>query len=89
MVSALRKAGVPVLENEAVNVGRGLWVAGVADAGIRQPDLAAALAAPPTHAPVLLLSHSPDVFPEVPERVSLRSRATPTARRSTCRSCAT
>lgn len=71
MASALREAGVTVLENEAVDVGRGLWIAGVADAGIRQPDLAAALAAPPTHAPVLLLSHSPDVFPEVPERVSL------------------
>jgi uncharacterized protein len=71
MASALRGAAVTVLENEAVPVGRGLWVAGVADAGSRQPDLAAALAAPPTHAPVLLLSHNPDVFPEVPARVSL------------------
>jgi predicted MPP superfamily phosphohydrolase len=43
----------------------------VADAGIRQADLAVALAAAPEHAPVLLLSHNPDVFPEVPERVSL------------------
>jgi uncharacterized protein len=52
-------------------VGRGLRVAGVADAGKRQPDLEAALAAVPQDAPVLLLSHNPDVFPEVPERVSL------------------
>jgi len=71
MASALREASVTVLENDAVEVGRGLWVAGVADAGRRQPDLAAALAAPPADAPVLLLSHNPDVFPEVPERVSL------------------
>jgi uncharacterized protein len=71
MAAALREAAVTVLDNEAVPVGRGLWVAGVADAGVRQPDLVAALAAPPAHAPVLLLSHNPDVFPEVPERVSL------------------
>jgi uncharacterized protein len=71
MASALRDAGVTVLENEAASVGRGLWVAGVADAGKRKPDLAAALAAPPADAPVLLLSHNPDVFPEVPRRVSL------------------
>jgi predicted MPP superfamily phosphohydrolase len=71
MAAALREAAVTVLDNEAVPVGRGLWVAGVADAGVRQPDLGAALAAPPAHAPVLLLSHNPDVFPEVPERVSL------------------
>jgi uncharacterized protein len=45
MASALRDAAVTVLQNEAVSVGRGLWVAGVADAGVRQPDLAAALAA--------------------------------------------
>jgi predicted MPP superfamily phosphohydrolase len=71
MAGALGDEAVRVLENEAVDVGRGLWVAGVADAGRRQPDLAAALAAPPADAPVLLLSHNPDVFPEVPERVSL------------------
>jgi uncharacterized protein len=29
---ALRDAGIPVLENEAIEIGRGLWVAGVADA---------------------------------------------------------
>ena len=71
LVSALAEAGATVLENEAVSVGRGLWVAGVADAGRRRPDLTAALAAPPADAPVLLLSHNPDVFPRVPERVAL------------------
>jgi uncharacterized protein len=71
LAAALRHAGVTVLENEAVPAGRGLWVAGVADAGKRQPDLEAALAAPPADAPVVLLSHNPDVFPEVPKRVSL------------------
>ena len=69
--SALAGAGIAVLENEAMHAGRGLWVAGVADAGMRDPDLEAALAAPPADAPVVLLSHSPDVFQRVPERVSL------------------
>ena len=71
MASALRGAGVTVLENDAISVERGLWVAGVADAGSRQPDLPAALAAPPADAPVVLLSHNPDVFRYVTERVSL------------------
>jgi predicted MPP superfamily phosphohydrolase len=71
IASALVGAGIAVLENEAVPAGRGLWVAGVADAGMRDPDLEAALAAPPADAPVVLLSHNPDVFQRVPERVSL------------------
>ena len=40
---ALRDAGVPVLENEAVEVRDGLWVAGMACARHRFPDAAAAL----------------------------------------------
>jgi uncharacterized protein len=71
VAAALEGAGVTVLENDAIAVGRGLWVAGVADAGLRQPDLTAALDAVPDDAPVLLLSHNPDVFPKVPKRVSL------------------
>jgi predicted MPP superfamily phosphohydrolase len=71
MTVALRDAGVTVLENEAVEVSRGLWVAGVADAMERRPDLAAALSAVPEDAPVILLSHDPDVFPRVPARAAL------------------
>jgi predicted MPP superfamily phosphohydrolase len=68
---ALRDAGVPVLENDAVEVRAGLWVAGLADARHRHPDLEAALRKPPEDAPVLLASHDPDLFPEVPGRVAL------------------
>ena len=71
IASALSGAGIAVLDNDAVPAGRGLWVAGVADAGVREPDLEAALAAPPADAPVVLLSHNPDLFQRVPERVSL------------------
>jgi predicted MPP superfamily phosphohydrolase len=68
---ALRQAGVRVLENEAVEVRDGLWVAGVACVRHRFPDLVATLHEPPLGAAVLLLVHDPDFFPNVPDRVSL------------------
>jgi len=68
---ALRAAGVPVLENEAVQIRDGLWVAGIADTRHRSPDLDAALRMPPQDAAVLLATHDPDVFPDVPSRVAL------------------
>ena len=68
---ALRDAGVTVLENDAVPVRDGLWVAGVADTRHRFPDLEAALRKPPQDAAVLLAVHDPDLFPEVPVRPAL------------------
>lgn len=74
MAGALRRAGIAVLEDDSVAVharGHALWVAGVGDLRERSPDLEAALAPVSKGAPVLLLSHDPDVFPMVPTRVSL------------------
>ncbi len=68
---ALRDAGVPVLENDALEVRAGLWVAGVADTRHRHPDLEAALRKPPQDAAILLATHDPDVFPDVPARAAL------------------
>jgi predicted MPP superfamily phosphohydrolase len=68
---ALRAAGIVVLENDAVRAGEGLWVAGVGDATTRAADVERALAGAPGDAPVLLLTHDPDVFPRVPARVAL------------------
>jgi predicted MPP superfamily phosphohydrolase len=68
---ALRDAGVRVLENDAVAVRDGLWVAGVADTRHRFIHLEAALRKAPQDAAVLLATHDPDVFPDVPDRVSL------------------
>jgi uncharacterized protein len=68
---ALRDAGIPVLENEAIETGRGLWVAGVADAAERTALVGAALERVPGGAPCILLTHNPDVFPRVPARASL------------------
>jgi hypothetical protein len=67
---ALERAGVPVLENEARAAGE-LWIAGLADMRTRIPDVDRALAAVPQGAPAILMAHDPDLFPRVPERVSL------------------
>lgn len=74
VASALRDAGVRVLENEAVRLRRTpveLWVAGLADATERRPDVVRALDGVPADGATLLLSHDPDVFPRVPPKVAL------------------
>jgi predicted MPP superfamily phosphohydrolase len=70
MRAALRAAGIPVLENDAIRAGE-VWVAGLEDTRYRAPDIEEALAAVPDGAPVILLSHDPDLFPRVPHRVAL------------------
>ena len=72
MARALSENGIRVLENDAVPVdGDAFWIAGLADELSREPDLDGTLAQVPEDAPVILLAHNPDVFPEVPERVAL------------------
>ena len=68
---ALLDAGVRLLENEAVELRPGLWVAGTADLRHRHVSLAASLRAVPEDAAVLLCTHDPDLFPRVPGRVAL------------------
>lgn len=72
--AALEEAGVRVLENEALAVpaeAGPVWVAGVADVRMRRPDVGDALQAVPEGEPVILLTHDPDVFTDVPDRVAL------------------
>jgi predicted MPP superfamily phosphohydrolase len=68
---ALREAGVPLLENDALEVRPGLWIAGVADLRHRSADLASALKKPRDGDAVVLVVHDPDFFPKVPARVQL------------------
>lgn len=69
---AFEAAGLPVLEEQAVPVLDGrLWVAGVGDLLQRRPSVPQALAGVPDGAPVLLLTHNPDVVVDVPARVPL------------------
>ena len=68
MLRALQAARLTVLEDEAVQLANGVWVAGLADARTRDPDPVRALAKPPLHEPLLVLSHDPDLFPALPDR---------------------
>jgi len=67
---ALTDVGIPVLENKAVRVGP-IWLGGIADFWTREPDVAGTLAQVSSSDPVVLITHNPDIFPDVPSRVSL------------------
>jgi predicted MPP superfamily phosphohydrolase len=72
---ALESAGIRVLEDTAVRVATPagpLWIAGVSDLWRGPHDVGRALRAVTDRAtPVLLITHNPDLFPEVPDRVML------------------
>jgi predicted MPP superfamily phosphohydrolase len=84
---ALRDVGIPVYANQAVRLekdGHGFWLAGLEDQLALLPgkkwnrqwmtgldDLDGTLAQVTDDAPVILLAHEPDIFPQVPKRVSL------------------
>jgi uncharacterized protein len=71
---ALRGAGLKVLENESVRIergGRAFWLAGIEDLWTRRPDIEGALRQVGPDDPVILFTHNPDIFPQVPARVSL------------------
>jgi predicted MPP superfamily phosphohydrolase len=70
ITAALEAAGITVLENSAARAGD-LWLVGIADATTRAPDIRGALCGVPDGAPVLALTHNPDVFPDIPRRVAL------------------
>lgn len=77
---ALRRAGITVLEDQSVRIGGGngapgadapFWIAGVSDF-LRAPhDVPGTLLEVTDDAPVILITHNPDLFPEVPGRVAL------------------
>lgn len=84
---ALRSVGINVLINNALPIdkdGYRIWIAGLGDQQALRPtsrykrpeaigihDLPATLAPVNDDAPVILMAHEPDIFPEVDERVSL------------------
>jgi len=70
MWRALDQAGVTVLEDRAVNLGR-FWVAGLGDMRHRAPEVRTALQDVPLGAPTIVLTHDPDMFPEIPPWVAL------------------
>ena len=71
---ALHRAGIPVLEDRAVEIRRGgpaFWLAGISDVWTWRHDVQGALAQVPKGSPVLAFTHNPDIFPSIPATVSL------------------
>lgn len=70
---AFAAAGLRVLENEVLELhdrGQPLWIAGLADLTTRAQDVGGTLARAGA-GPVIAFTHEPDVFPEIPGRVTL------------------
>jgi predicted MPP superfamily phosphohydrolase len=71
---ALEQNGIAVVEESAARretPAGPLWIAGISDLWTGRHDITAALAAVKDDRPVILLTHNPDVFPMVPDRVRL------------------
>ena len=68
--AALRSAGIIVLNDESVRV-QDFALAGVTDFQEGKHDIARALAGIPEGERVIVLTHSPDLFPQIPARVAL------------------
>jgi uncharacterized protein len=71
---ALRNAGITVLEDQARRVtfrGSGLWIGGISDFREGRHDVRGTLRQVTDSAPVILITHNPDIFPAIPARVSL------------------
>jgi uncharacterized protein len=70
----LEANGIMVLDDEVVEVkGRGVsvWLAGLADLWTRPQRIEQTIAKVPLGQPLIALTHNPDIFPRVPERVQL------------------
>lgn len=68
---ALREERIEVLENDSASVtlaGQVLWIVGLADATERRPDVVEPFGLVPPGAPLIVLSHDPDMFPLLPDR---------------------
>ena len=70
----LEQNGIRVLENQSAKLdarGTSLWLVGLADLWTRPQRIADAVAGVPEGQPLIALTHNPDVFPNVPQRVQL------------------
>ena len=71
---AFNSAGIPVLEDRAVRILRGVdgfWLVGIGDFWEGRHDVATALTHVQGDEPAIAMTHNPDVFPDIPARVCL------------------
>lgn len=74
IAKALTAAGIVVLDDQTRRVARAggaFWLAGLADFWERAPDVPKVLGTVSDAAPVIALTHNPDVFPELPSSLAL------------------
>jgi predicted MPP superfamily phosphohydrolase len=72
--SGLEANGIKVLEDEVAQLnvnGSSLWLVGLADLWTRPQHIDETIAKVPEGVPVIALTHNPDIFPKVPQRVQL------------------
>jgi predicted MPP superfamily phosphohydrolase len=71
---AMQNAGITMLENESVRLERAgcaFWLVVVGDRASRRDDIQRAVEGVPAGEPVIVATHSPDLFPELPQHVAL------------------
>jgi hypothetical protein len=72
--AAFKQEGIPLLDNAAIRIQNGscdFWLAGIGDYWMGQHDINKALRPIPDTATVLAFTHNPDIFYELPNRISL------------------
>ncbi|HEV2835873.1 MAG TPA: metallophosphoesterase [Pyrinomonadaceae bacterium] len=72
--AALEANGIKVLENEAFRIeirGKPVSLVGLADLWTRQQRIQNTIATVPEGDTIIALTHNPDIFPQVPQRVPL------------------
>ena len=70
----LEANGIPVVEEKAVRLETAagpVWIAGLGDLWTGPHDVGAALSGVEDEAPVVMITHNPDVFSEIPARVMI------------------
>lgn len=74
MTREFETAGIPVMDERArymdIN-GAGFWLMGISDYMTTEHDFRKPLSTITDDKPIIALTHSPDVFPDLPDRVSL------------------
>lgn len=71
---ALEGVQIRVLENDVARIEQNnqtIWLAGLGDMWTSQPDVNGTLAKIVDASPIIVLTHNPDVFPQIPSSVAL------------------
>lgn len=72
--SSLESANIKVLEDSTVMLQSNqtpFWLVGLKDLWTRKPNIESTLAPVNNSSPVIVMSHNPDVFPAIPQRIAL------------------